>query len=181
MLGDYNMDWLSIRETLIDTVKLVVIIFIILFLMIYVVSITQVVGSSMKSTLIDGDVLILSKANYRFFDIERGDIISLDYEDTKYLIKRVIGLPGDSIEIVDNVLYINGEVYEEDYLDEGLNYPDFHLSDLGYDTIPEDMYLVLGDNREDSLDSRDIGLISKDSVNGKIVLRIWPINKISLF
>ena len=175
------MDWLSIRETLIDTVKLVVIIFIILFLMIYVVSITQVVGSSMKSTLIDGDVLILSKANYRFFDIKRGDIISLDYEDTKYLIKRVIGLPGDSIEIVDNVLYINGEVYEEDYLDEGLNYPDFHLSDLGYDTIPEDMYLVLGDNREDSLDSRDIGLISKDNVNGKIVLRIWPINKISLF
>lgn len=175
------MDWLSIRETLIDTVKLVIIIFIILFLMIYVVSITQVVGSSMKSTLIDGDVLILSKANYRFFDIKRGDIISLDYEDTKYLIKRVIGLPGDSIEIVDNVLYINGEVYEEDYLDEGLNYPDFHLSDLGYDTIPEDMYLVLGDNREDSLDSRDIGLISKDNVNGKIVLRIWPINKISVF
>ena len=175
------MDWLSIRETLIDTVKLVVIIVIILFLMIYVVSITQVVGSSMKSTLIDGDVLILSKANYRFFDIKRGDIISLDYEDTKYLIKRVIGLPGDSIEIVDNVIYINGEVYEEDYLDEGLDYPDFHLSDLGYDTIPEDMYLVLGDNREDSLDSRDIGLISKDNVNGKIVLRIWPINKISVF
>ena len=175
------MDWLSIRETLIDTVKLVIIIFIILFLMIYVVSITQVVGSSMKSTLIDGDVLILSKANYRFFDIKRGDIISLDYEDTKYLIKRVIGLPGDSIEIVDNVIYINGEVYEEDYLDEGLDYPDFHLSDLGYDTIPEDMYLVLGDNREDSLDSRDIGLISKDNVNGKIVLRIWPINKISVF
>ena len=56
-----------------------------------------------------------------------------------------------------------------------------YVSDLGYDTIPEDMYLVLGDNREDSLDSRDIGLISKDSVNGKIVLRIWPINKISLF
>ena len=175
------MDWLSIRETLIDTVKLVIIIFIILFLMIYVVSITQVVGSSMKSTLIDGDALILSKANYRFFDIKRGDIISLDYEDTKYLIKRVIGLPGDSIEIVDNVIYINGEVYEEDYLDEGLDYPDFHLSDLGYDTIPEDMYLVLGDNREDSLDSRDIGLISKDNVNGKIVLRIWPINKISVF
>ena len=175
------MDWLSIRELLIDTFKLVIVVFIILFLMIYVVSVTQVVGSSMKSTLNDGDVLILSKASYRIFDVKRGDIISLDYEDTKYLIKRVIGLPGDSIEIIDNVLYINGEVYEEDYLDEGLDYPDFHLSDLGYDTIPEDMYLVLGDNREDSLDSRDIGLISKDSVNGKIVLRIWPINKISLF
>ena len=175
------MDWLTIRETLIDTIKLVVVIFIILFLMIYVVSITQVVGNSMNSTLIDGDVLILSKANYRFFDIKRGDIISLDYEDTKYLIKRVIGLPGDSVEIKDNTLYINGEIYEEDYLDEGLVYDNFSLSDLGYDVIPEDMYLVLGDNRENSLDSREIGLISKDNVNGKIVLRIWPINKISIF
>ena len=175
------MDWLSIRELLWDTIKLVAVIFVILFLMIYVVSVTQVVGNSMHSTLIDGDVLILSKANYRFFDIKRGDIISLDYEDTKYLIKRVIGLPGDTIEIKDNILYINGEVYEENYLDKGLEYPDFSLSDLGYDTIPEDMYLVLGDNRENSLDSREIGLISKDSVNGKIVLRIWPINKISLY
>ena len=175
------MDWLSIRELLWDTIKLVVVIFIILFLMIYVVSITQVVGSSMKSTLIDGDVLILSKANYRFFDIERGDIISLDYEDTKYLIKRVIGLPGDTIEIKDNTLYINGEVYEENYLDEGLIYDDFSLKDLGYDVIPEDMYFVLGDNRENSLDSREIGLVSKENVNGKIVFRIWPINKMGLF
>ena len=175
------MDWLSIRELLWDTIKLVAVIFVILFLMIYVVSVTQVVGNSMNSTLIDGDVLILSKANYRFFDIKRGDIISLDYEDTKYLIKRVIGLPGDTIEIKDNVLYLNGEVYNEDYLNEGLEYTDISLSYLGYDTIPEDMYLVLGDNRENSLDSREIGLISKDSVNGKIVLRIWPINKISLF
>ena len=175
------MDWLSIRELLIDTFKLVIVVFIILFLMIYVVSVTQVVGSSMIPNLHDGDVLILSKANYRIFDVKRGDIISLDYEDTKYLIKRVIGLPGDDIDIVDNQLYINGEVYKEDYLDEGLNYDDFSLQDLGYATIPEDYYLVLGDNREDSIDSREIGLISKDEINGKIVLRIWPINKISIF
>ena len=175
------MDWLSIRELLIDTFKLVIVVFIILFLMIYVVSVTQVVGSSMIPNLHDGDVLILSKANYRIFDVKRGDIISLDYEDTKYLIKRVIGLPGDDVDIIDNQLYINGEVYKEDYLDEGLNYDDFSLQDLGYATIPEDYYLVLGDNREDSIDSREIGLISKDEINGKIVLRIWPINKISLF
>ena len=175
------MDWLSIRELLWDTIKLVAVIFVILFLMIYVVSVTQVVGNSMNSTLIDGDVLILSKANYRFFDIKRGDIISLDYEDTKYLIKRIIGLPGDTVEIKNNILYINGEEYPEDYLADDIEYPDFSLVDLGYDVIPEDMYLVLGDNRENSLDSREIGLISKDSVNGKIVLRIWPLNKIAFF
>lgn len=175
------MDWLSIRELLIDTIKLIIVVFIILFLLIYVVSVTQVVGNSMTSTLNDGDVLILSKANYRIFDIKRGDIISLDYADTKYLIKRVIGLPGEDIDIINNVLYINGKVYEEDYLDDDLNYDDFSLQDLGYETIPEDYYLVLGDNREDSLDSREIGLINKKQINGKIVLRIWPINKISLF
>ena len=175
------MDWLSIREFIFDFVKLIVVIVVILFLMIYVVSITQVVGSSMSSTLQDGDVLILNKIKYRFTDIKRGDIICLEYADTKYLIKRVIGLPGDTVSIRDNTLYINGEVYVENYLDEGLVYDDFDLSSLGYDVIPEDMYLVLGDNRPDSLDSREIGLISKDEVIGKVSFRIWPLNKLAAF
>lgn len=175
------MDWLSIREFIIDFVKLIVVIIIILFLMIYVVSITQVVGSSMSSTLENGDVLILNKFKYRFTDIKRGDIISLEYADTKYLIKRVIGLPGDNISIKNNNLYLNDELYVENYLDEGLVYDDFDLSTLGYETIPNDMYLVLGDNREDSLDSREIGLISKDEVIGKVSFRIWPLNKLAAF
>ena len=175
------MDWLSIREFIFDFVKLIVVIVVILFLMIYVVSITQVVGSSMSSTLQDGDVLILNKIKYRFTDIKWGDIISLEYADTKYLIKRVIGLPGDTVSIRDNTLYVNGEVYVENYLDEGLVYDDFDLSSLGYDVIPEDMYLVLGDNRPDSLDSREIGLITKDEVIGKVSFRIWPLNKLAAF
>ena len=175
------MDWLSIREFILDFIKLIIVIIVILFLMIYVVSVTQVVGNSMNSTLENGDVLILNKFKYRFTDIKRGDIISLEYADTKYLIKRVIGLPGDTISIRDMTLYINGELYVENYLDEGLEYDDFELSSLGYDTIPEDMYLVLGDNREDSLDSREIGLISKDEVIGKVSFRIWPLNKLAAF
>ena len=83
------MDWLSIRELIIDSLKLIIVIIIILFLMLYVVSVTQVVGSSMSPTLKDEEVLILNKFQYRFFDIKRGDIVSLDYEDTKYLIKRI--------------------------------------------------------------------------------------------
>ena len=175
------MDWLSIRELLKDSLKLILIVFVILFLMIYIVSVTQVVGSSMSPTLSDGEVLILNKFNYRIFDVKRGDIISLDYEDTKYLIKRVIGLPGETVEIKNNELYINNTLYEEDYLPDDLVYPDFSLNDLGYSVIPDDMYLVLGDNREDSLDSREIGLIKKEEINGKIVFRLWPINKISIF
>ena len=175
------MDWLSIRELLKDSLKLILIVFVILFLMIYIVSVTQVVGSSMSPTLSDGEVLILNKFNYRIFDVKRGDIISLDYEDTKYLIKRIIGLPGETVEIKNNQLYINNTLYEEDYLPDDLVYPDFSLSDLGYSVIPDDMYLVLGDNREDSLDSREIGLIKKEEINGKIIFRLWPINKISIF
>ena len=175
------MDWLSIRELIIDSLKLIIIIIIILFLMLYVVSVTQVVGSSMSPTLKDEEVLILNKFQYRFFEIKRGDIVSLDYEDTKYLIKRIIGLPGETVKIVNNQLYINDKIYEEEYLANDLNYDDFSLTDLGYSKIPEDMYLVLGDNRENSLDSREIGLIKKEDINGKISLRFWPLNKIKLF
>ena len=173
------MDWLSIREWLIDMIKLVITIFIIMFIMIYIASVTQVVGNSMYPTLKDGDVLLLNKFNYKLFDIKRGDIISLEYADTKYLIKRVIGLPGDSVNIIDSKLYINGEIYDEEYISDDLVYDSFSLSDIGYDTIPKDMYLVLGDNRVDSLDSREIGLIKKDEIIGKIFFRIWPINKIN--
>ena len=175
------MDWLSIREFILDFIKLIIVIVIILVLMIYVVSVTQVVGNSMSSTMENGDVLILNKIKYRFSEIRRGDIISLEYEDTKYLIKRVIGLPGDTISIQNNKVYINGEVYIENYLEEGLIYDDFELTSLGYQKIPDDMYFVLGDNREDSLDSREIGLISKDEVIGKVSFRIWPLNKLAVF
>ncbi len=175
------MDWLSIREFIIDFVKLILVIIIILLIMLYVLSVTQVVGDSMEDTLISGDVLILNKLKYRFTDIDRGDIISFSYEDTKYLIKRVIGLPNDTISIRDNTLYINGEVYLENYLTQDFVYEDFDLSSLGYETIPEGMYFVLGDNRENSLDSRTIGLITQEQIIGKISFRIWPLNKLAAF
>ena len=97
------------------------------------------------------------------------------------MIKRVVGLPGDTIEFRDNTLYINGEVYEEDYLGDDVITDDFSLQDIGYDVIPEDMYLVLGDNRQNSMDGRDIGLIKKSDIIGKIALRFWLINRFKLF
>lgn len=175
------MDWLSIRENLIDAIKYIIVIFIIMFIIFYVASITQVVGSSMDPTLKNGEVFILNKFKYRFTKVKREDIVSLNYADTKYLIKRVIGLPGEKIDIVNNKLYINGTQYEEKYLKKDLSYPDFHLKDLGYNTIPDNMYLVLGDNRSNSLDSRKIGLIKKEDINGKISFRFWPINKLKFF
>ncbi len=174
------MDWLTIKEFLKDAIKFFIIIFVLLFLMVYLVSITQVVGDSMSPTLDNQEVLILNKAKYRFTDVKRGDIIAFTYEDTKYLIKRVIGLPGDHISIIDNKVYINGRYYAEDYLKD-VDTPDFDLQDLGYNEVPEGMYFVLGDNRDNSLDSRKIGLVSKEDIIGEIALRIWPITRIRLF
>lgn len=178
------MIWLSIKEFLLDSMKFIIAILIILILIIYVFSVTQVVGNSMYNTLENGDILILNKFKYRVSDIKRGDIVSLEYADTKYLIKRIVGMPGERITIKDNKLYIDGKLYKEDYLNPNLEYEDYDMTKVtGYDKIPDNMYLVLGDNREDSLDSRDskVGLINKSEINGKISLRFWPLNKIKFF
>ena len=172
------MDWLEIKEFFKDAFKYILLIIFILFLIMYVVTLTQVIGPSMSPTLNNNDVVILDKVVYRFKSIKRGDIISFNYEETKYLIKRVIGLPGERVEIKDNTIYIDDMILEELYIDSKEVY-DFSLSDLGYDKIPDDCYLVLGDNRENSLDSRDskVGLVNKKDIIGKVQVRIWPINR----
>ncbi len=170
------MDFRDIKEFFIDASKYLIVIVIILVLVIYVISLQQVVGPSMQPTLKDGDILLLSKVHYVFFGVERNDVVALSYDDSKFLIKRIIGLPGEKIEYKDNILYIDDKAYTENIY-EGMITDDFKLSDLGHETIPEDMYLVLGDNRGDSLDSRDIGLIPKEDIIGKTLIKIWPLNE----
>ncbi len=174
------MDWLGIKEFIKDSLKIIVCIVFFLFLIQYVFSITKVVGNSMSPTLQNEELLILNKFQYRFFKVKRGDIISLKYADTKYLIKRIIGLPGETIFIKNSILYINNEKVDEKYILETMQYKDFSLQDLGYDKIPQDKYLVLGDNRLNSLDSREIGLISKEDIIGKVAIRFWPLNKLTV-
>lgn len=175
------MDWLSIKEFLKDMIKYIILIVVILFIAIYVVGLQQVVGQSMAPNYNNGDVLILDKISYKFVDIKRGDIISFYYADTKYLIKRVIGLPGEVIEFKNNTLYVDGEELKEEYLNKVVT-DDFLLQSLGVNEIPKDMYFVLGDNRQDSLDSRSsrVGLVKKSDIVGKLRLKIWPINKIGI-
>lgn len=175
------MDWLEIKEFLKDTAKYIIFIFVVIFIAVYIVGLQQVVGPSMSPTFENGNILILDKVSYRFSDIKRGDVVSLYYADTKYLIKRVIGLPGESVDFRNGDLYINNILIEEEYLN-GMNTPDFSLSDLGYAKIPNDMYFVVGDNRGDSLDSRskEVGLIPKEDIIGKVRIRLWPVNQIKL-
>ena len=176
------MDWLSIKEFIKDTLKYIIFIIIVIVLALYVVGLQQVVGPSMQPTLNNKDVVILDKLSYRFKDIKRGDIVALYYADTKFLIKRVVGLPGEAISFKNNKLYINEKAYSENYLEEDIINEDFDLNTLGYSKIPDNMYLVLGDNRSNSLDSRskEVGLIKKENIIGKVRLRLWPINKFKL-
>lgn len=175
------MDWLDIKEFFKDTFKYIIVIIAVLVIAIYIVGLQQVVGPSMNPNYLDGDIIVVDKISYKFSKIKRGDIISLNYIDSKNLIKRVIGIPGDYIEFKNNELYINDTCMKETYLTNVTN-KNFSLKDLGYDKIPDDMYFVVGDNRENSLDSRDlkVGLIKKEQIIGKVRFRIWPLNRIKL-
>lgn len=171
------MDLREVREFIIDTSKYILTIVVVIFIVIYIATVQQIVGPSMESTYNDQDIVILNKLHYRLFEIKRFDVVSLKYDGSKYLIKRIIGLPGDKVEYKENKLYINDKEVKEEFLDKDINTENFSLTTLGYKKIPEDMYLVLGDNRQNSLDSREIGLVKRKNILGKIKLRIWPINK----
>lgn len=172
------MDFRDIKEFLKDSFKYILIILGVFLLFFYVISMEQIVGPSMNPTLKDNNIVFLNKIVYRFKEPKRNEIIVLK-NDSKHMIKRVIGLPGEKIEYKDNFLYINDEKYIEPFLERDEVFTkDFSLKDMGYEKIPEDKYLVLGDNREDSKDSRQIGLISKKDIIGRVSLRVWPLNKI---
>lgn len=162
-----------------------IIIIVVILIRSYIVTPVVVRGDSMYDTLQDKEILFLSKIHYQVSDIKRFDIVVIKDLDEDLIIKRVIGLPGDNIEYKDNELYINDEKYEEEFTNDKTS--DFTLEEICKindieckGKIPNDMYLVLGDNRDISADSRIKGLIRRDQILGKTVLRVWPLNRISL-
>lgn len=142
---------------------------------------TVVSGTSMVPTLQDKDNLITDKISYRFRDPERYDIIVLRVESQhENFIKRVIGLPGETVQIVGGRVYINGELLESDvYGNELMINPGRAFQPI---TLGEDEYFVLGDNRNDSADSRieEVGNVDKSRIIGRAFVRIWPFNTIGL-
>lgn len=163
------------KENKKDIISTVIIIAIIILIRTFIITPVKVNGDSMDSTLKDKEVMILSKIDYLFNDIKRFDIVVIKYGD-EHIIKRVIGLPGEILEYKNNTLYINGKIVKEKYLNEKTE--DFNIASLNYNTIPNNCYIVLGDNRDVSYDSRYIGCIDKDDILGSANLVIFPFNNI---
>ena len=156
-----------------------IIIVLVILIKIFVITPVRVNGSSMEPTLEEGDIMLLNKLSYKFGDVKRFDIIVIrDDDDDEDIIKRVIGLPGERIEYKDNILYVNGkkvdEKFTKEYSDE-LN--DYSIDNLESETIPEDYYFVLGDNRPKSKDSTELGFIHKDKIKGKASFTIFPFSR----
>lgn len=138
-------------------------------------------GASMEDTFHDSERVIVNKIIYNIKDIGHGDVVVFDMPSDEVFIKRIIGVPGDKIEMRDKVVYLNDEPLDEPYVKpyEESYRDNFTLKDFGVegDTIPEGEYLVLGDNREVSKDSREIGLIDESDIIGKVQLKFWPFSK----
>ena len=143
---------------------------------------TEVSGHSMENTLSDRDNLIVDKITYRFRDPKRYDIIVFPYKykENTFYIKRIIGLPGETVQITEEGdILIDGEVLEESYGKEVMKSPGIAADPI---LLGEDEYFVLGDNRNASADSRDpsVGIISGEDIVGRAWLRIWPLNKFGI-
>ena len=141
-----------------------------------ILPVLQIEGTSMEPTLHNGDIVLLMKTT-RF---DRGDLCGFTWNN-KLLIKRVIGVPGDWIEIdTDGTIYLNGEQLEEPYVASKA----FGECDLEFPfQVPQEQYFVVGDMRESSIDSRNtlIGCIPKDQIVGKVFFRVWPFKSIEIF
>ncbi len=164
------------KEILSTSIYLLVVLFLTFLFITFVAQKTKVDGPSMMPTLYDKDQLIVDKISYRFTDPKRFDVIVFPYlyEEDTYYIKRVIGLPGETVQIdFDGNIYINGQLLEENYGADVIKNPGIAADPI---VLGEEEYFVLGDNRNNSKDSRSemVGKIKKDDIIGRAIFRIWP-------
>ena len=166
-----------LRELVGWIVYLLIIIGITYLIITYVGQRTKVSGQSMETTLHDGDNLIVDKISYRFREPERFEIIVFPYQhkENTYYIKRIIGLPGETVHVKGGYVYIDGALLDENYGNELMEMPGIAEEPI---TLGADEYFVLGDNRNHSSDSRDpsVGILHREDLLGRAWIRIWPLN-----
>ena len=173
----------SVKNSIIEWVKVFGLAIVLAFVITLFIKPTLVSGDSMLPTLHENDYLIINKIGYKIGEPKNGDVIvfksDLEKNDgtTKYLVKRIIGVAGDKVVIKDGKVYLNDKLLDETYLSEGMD----TTGDVDI-VVPEGKLFVLGDNREVSLDSRyeQVGLVDVNDVEGKVLVRLYPFNDISL-
>lgn len=167
--------WVELGKTMITAVILAI------GIRTFVAEARYIPSSSMEPTLQINDRLIIEKISYRFHNPERGDIVVFNPTDAlkeknfhDAFIKRIIGLPGDTVQVSQGKVYINKELLEEDYI---AGPPEY---DYGPVVVPEDQYLVLGDNRNNSYDSHYWGFVPREKFVGRAFVRFWPVPRLGL-
>ena len=142
----------------------------------FVVQVSVVKGSSMEPCLHDGDRLVVDRVSYNLAEVQRGDVVVLRYPRNPAVdfVKRIVGLPGDLIEMHRGTLFVNGEP-----CDEYGCIPD--RQELAALEVPDGHYFVLGDNRPISCDSRDFGLVAQELLKGRVRVRFWPLASATVF
>lgn len=170
----------KVKKEIMEWIKVFALAIVFAFIITQFIKPTLVRGDSMYSTLEEGDYLIINRMSYKFKEPKYGDIIvfesDLEQDDgtSKDLVKRVIGVGGDSVKIENYKVYVNGQELNEPYIHN-------EITEGEIDTVvPEGKVFVLGDNREISLDSRydSVGFIDDSDILGKVVVRLYPFNKI---
>ena len=161
-----KLKWKTIGKDLLEYALIIVVVLLIKHFIICPIKVT---GDSMNPTLEDKDLMILDVIGYKINGLKRFDIVVFKYDGEK-LIKRVIGLPGDTVEYRGSNLYINGEEMGEDFRH-------YTTKDFYQEKIPEGYYFVLGDNRTNSKDSRVFGLVKEDSILGRTSFVFYPFNR----
>ncbi|MGI5968337.1 MAG: signal peptidase I [Lachnospiraceae bacterium] len=175
-----NKEEFSAKKIIIEVILYIALILVCIFIIPrYVVQRTKVVGSSMENTLHQDDNLLVEKVTYKFKNPDRFDIIVFypygkEEDPDDYYVKRIIGLPGETVQIIGADIYINGEILEEHYGKDPITDPGVAREKI---TLGENEFFVLGDNREVSEDSRVFGAVDKKNISGQVVFRIYPFNK----
>ncbi len=164
----------NLKKGVLSWIKALLIAFILAYLIRSILFSPYVIdGSSMYNTLLDSERVVVNKIAYDIQDYQYGDIIVFTYDNEHDYIKRVIGLSGDTVEVKNNQLYIDGEKVLEPYLT-------VETGDFGPILIPTGQLFVMGDNRHNSIDSREFGAINKEDVIGRVDLVFWPLNNIRI-